>query len=442
MTTYEQALWQKLGRSTVEIAKRLGSDLEADYVPLSSLIFERNGSKARGLRVPVCQEHTTTEYSGSAWMGRKWTYHIHEDEHTTREFTKDFCARSLDFLAPGRTYAQLRADVRRRPQLPWIWQGLIRPGLLTLLVAKSGMGKSSFVSDLLAAIAMAGAKEGMNDETEFLGLPVNPANVLYFVEEDDETVNEKPDTRPLLLRSPLIRIETIPYVRPDSKQVQDTIDRALEEFPHLPGMEQRPLMVIIDTLNHFLPLADENDQFQAHEKLMPLVERARERRIAPLVLHHAPKNLRTDAVDFVEAARGASAFVGTCDIGMALFRPNTPKGQSRDFSTHHRTLRCQGRNKDTPAWGEPLYLDHKEETGYVLRPQRDGEDKDTQTGSLSDTLGMSRASPEHELDEKLIALRTQKPKLTQQQMAAELKMRKKDVGDRVKRLRAEGKWLG
>ena len=126
MTTQEEALTQRLGKQLVEIALRLGADLVKDNKYLHELTAEAHGRKDEGL-VVHCYEHTTAAGSCIKLMGKQWTYDIYEDGACKRESTRDFCLRALDYLAPGRTSAQMVADVENRPDVDWLWHGLIRP---------------------------------------------------------------------------------------------------------------------------------------------------------------------------------------------------------------------------------------------------------------------------------------------------------------------------
>jgi hypothetical protein len=68
---------------------------------------------------------------------------------------------SVDFSAPDR-------------QLPWLWQGYLAPGDITLLTSQWKSGKTTLISILLARLKAGG---------ELAGLPLTPGKALVITEE-------------------------------------------------------------------------------------------------------------------------------------------------------------------------------------------------------------------------------------------------------------------
>src|SRR3990167_9013825 len=114
------------------------------------------------------------------------TVAYHVDDHGEVWHTEDagwFRYRAQRWLQPWRTGAQIRKDAAVELARPWLWEGLVKPGLVTLLVAPPKLGKTTLVFDLLSA--MAGNKGAC------VGQSVNLANVLYVSEEGEVPIAYK-----------------------------------------------------------------------------------------------------------------------------------------------------------------------------------------------------------------------------------------------------------
>ena len=189
------------------------------------------------------------------------------------------------------------------PQAPegltdWIWEGLLKPGSLTLLTSSWKAGKTTLLSILLG-LRVTGGVLG--------GLAVKPGNTLIITEEpmplwDVRIAKHCFGDSVAFISKPFRTI-------PTEREWRDLIDRALT----IHGAHRVDLF-IIDPLAPFL--RSENQARGMLEALLPLGSLLRAG-MAGTLLHHPGRAERP----LGQAARGSGALLGHVDISIDMRLP-------------------------------------------------------------------------------------------------------------------------
>lgn len=224
---------------------------------------------------------------------------------------------------------------------PWLWQGFLAPGKITLLTALWKSGKTTLLAHLLARRQQGGP---------FLGLSVAPG-VSFVASEED------PSLWAMRLRSlDLARVcfSCRPFAgRPTPDQLHDFASHILQL------KDQHNLdLVVFDTLACFLPTPDENSAGLVLSALAPFSRLAAEG-LAVLLLHHPKKG---DA-PLGQAARGSGALLAAVDVFLEMRHPGG------DPFTRRRRLFAWSRFPETPR--RLLIELAPDSSGYTLLPDTD-----------------------------------------------------------------------
>jgi hypothetical protein len=222
----------------------------------------------------------------------------------------------------GRMVAARDPDQQRYTPPPWLWQGYLGPGKITLLTSQWKSGKPTLVARLFARM-----KEG----GQLAGLPVAAGKALVISEESD--IEWRARFEQLGIRDHVDRL-CRPFVG------QPSMDQWLALLEAVAALHQRDgiALVVIDSLTHFLPAHSENSAAALLECLAPL-QRLAAAGISVLLVHH-PRKGRTLAG---QAARGSGALPAFVDILIEM-----------DYYTHpddidrRRRLVAYSRHDDTP----------------------------------------------------------------------------------------------
>jgi hypothetical protein len=227
-----------------------------------------------------------------------------------------------DSAPPGRYVPQSLADLKATAHAsrPWLWQGYLAPGNLTLLTSLWKAGKSTLISVLLARMKTGGT---------IAGLPVTAGRAVVLSEEPPEKWVE---------RSRLVDLDghvdwfCLPFA---GTPTEDAWLQLLGRIARL--HEERPVaLLVIDSLANLSPARSENDAVQMLRPLQPL-RGLTERGVSVLLAHH-PKKGRTLPG---QAARGSGALAGFVDIIMEMRalsrRPDDRRRLLRSFSRHPAT---------------------------------------------------------------------------------------------------------
>jgi hypothetical protein len=166
--------------------------------------------------------------------------------------------------------------------------------MLTFLTSHGKSAKTTLLSILLSC---------MKTGRELAGLPLVPGKVVVVSEETPALWQER--HRLLDFGTRRVRFLCQPFSgKPSPAQWQALIDR-LAELRHGDGID----LVVIDSLAHFYPGADENNAVIMMETLLPL-HRLRTLGLGVLILLHPGKGKAGPG----QALRGSSVLLGAADI--------------------------------------------------------------------------------------------------------------------------------
>ena len=207
--------------------------------------------------------------------------------------------------------------------LPWLWNGFLLPGDITLLTSRWKLGKTTLLAGLLQALGTG---------TPFLNRSTRPARAWIVSEESDSQWGERLRLMPL---GPHVELLARPFRgRPAMDEWNFLIDEAVEA-----AVAEKLELVVIDPLASFLPGRCESDAGTLLEALQPL-HRLTMAGVAVLLLHHPRKK----SAEVGSSARGSGALLGFVDCSVELTRYSKLK---TDFK--RRLLAAQSRRGETPA---------------------------------------------------------------------------------------------
>ena len=215
-----------------------------------------------------------------------------------------------------------RADLAATSKpISWIWDGLLAPGVMTLLTSQWKSGKTTLVSLLLARRAHGGT---------LLGRAVAPGATVIVSEEPRFLWDRRAQ------RLDLSRDDRF-IVRPFKGK--PTMEQWLALLEHMAKAhaERGVDLLVIDALATMMPVRNENfaaDVLEAFEPLRDLSERG----LATLVLHHPKKGQTLEG----QASRGSGAKDGLVDITMEMTKVRERGGDRR------RRLISPSRFEETP----------------------------------------------------------------------------------------------
>jgi AAA domain len=205
--------------------------------------------------------------------------------------------------------------IRELPQVLFLWNPWIPRGMITLVIAAPGIGKSAFAMGALArAVTCAGTWP--DGKTSLLA----PGKVLYV---DTESGQAMLSERLQQWKLPAERI-----ILPKSDDVLGTVKLddpddvfALRHFVQ----RQKPALVIIDSLRGSHSKA-ENDSRISGEILEALGKLAQESSAAIVVIHHTRKTEEGKTVT-ADDSRGSNALIAHARSVIAIDKPD-PKSES------------------------------------------------------------------------------------------------------------------
>lgn len=236
------------------------------------------------------------------------------------------------------------ADLTPVAAPPWIWEGLIAPGRVTLFSSPAKSGKTTLLSHLLARRRAGGS---------LLERPVTAGATAVVTEEsaaDWQARHQRLD----------LGGNVCLFCRPFANQpTRDDYLRLLDQFLKL--KEDRNLdLVIFDSLADFLP-ARENDPTGLLHALHPL-RRLAEAGMSLLLSHHTRKAHSAPGL----AARGSSVLTAFADIILELHRLNED-----DPADRRRVLTGFSRYAQTPP---ALRLElNADATDYIRLPDAESD---------------------------------------------------------------------
>jgi len=206
---------------------------------------------------------------------------------------------SVKFLSPR--------DVRQvaGAAVPWIWDGYVARGAVTILASAPKIGKSMLMFGLASMMQTGG---------QLLARKVERAGVLYFSEEHVQTIREKAD------RFDIANDGACRFLS-QRDMVQDALVTALEASV----AEASAIgagMLVIDTLAAWGGLrGDSENHAGACEDLMTLLRyHATASNLAVVLVHHCTKSSKNDVI------RGSTALTGAADILVTMSEDEVVNG--------------------------------------------------------------------------------------------------------------------
>jgi hypothetical protein len=217
----------------------------------------------------------------------------------------------------------------------WGWEHRLCIGGVALLAGKPKAGKSTFARAMAAAVAAS---------ISFCGSQTLKGGVWYLALE------EHPDD--IRRRFRLL----VPEAGSDIRFFFGPVERGLLSRLRDEAIRQRPVLIIVDTLQRLAQMSDTNDYAHTTNAMNPLLALARDSGAALLLLHHARKGEAADPQDSIMGSLGITA---STDCNLVLSRSAT-----------HRTL--WSRQRTGPDLEETVLV-FDEETGSMSLGARDSE---------------------------------------------------------------------
>lgn len=240
----------------------------------------------------------------------------------------------LRFLSPD----ELRESVP--PQPPWVIDGYLARGVVSIIAGKPKVGKSTLVFAATDAIA-----SGVD---EFLGRKVNGGPVVYVSEEGASTLAHK-------LPRGNVRVLSRDNAWPKPSW-PDLIAGSIDEAQRVSAV-----LLVVDTFAFWAGLgAEQEKDAGATQAAMDLLVQAANAGLAVLLVAHSRKGGGEDG----EGIRGSNAIPGTVDIVLELERPSKTAGSQR-------VLLALSRYPTTPG---ALMVERADQSRYVVLGEGDRAD--------------------------------------------------------------------
>lgn len=238
----------------------------------------------------------------------------------------------------------------------WVWEGFIPFSAVSLLEAGPKAGKTTLLAHLFGAIS--------RGEPSFLGAGLTPTKVLIVTEEPRSVWKGRLDQYGL--NPDLIHVQAGQGQSPRPFRGNPTDDEWKGFVDHLVHQvrDRGYGLVVIDTLDKFWPVEDENSATQVNRSLVPLRSVADEG-AAVLLVHHSNKSGGKDG----RSIRGSSAIGGFADVIITLERVSKP---------NRRRVTVLSRYENRPRQDFELT-----EGGYVLVNRgQNVENRDGESGTV------------------------------------------------------------
>jgi putative DNA primase/helicase len=195
------------------------------------------------------------------------------------------------------------ADLLARPDIPveYIVENLLVAGTVACIVAKPKVGKSTFARNLCLSVSRG---------VDFLGLKTKQGECIYLALEEREE-DLKNDFRAMGADG------TEPVYTYAAAAPAEGIDAACDLV-----RQRRPVLVVIDPLFRLARIKDEKAYAETYAALGPLIDVAREVGTLVVLVHHAGKSVKADAID---SPLGSTA-IGGAVCTVVLLKKQTESG--------------------------------------------------------------------------------------------------------------------
>ena len=213
--------------------------------------------------------------------------------------------------------------------VPWVWDGYLMRGGVTLLSALPKCGKTTLLSHLFKTLSTGGS---------FCGRPLVTGRALVVSEESPEVWAERRDRLGL---TGCVRLLSRPFfTRPSADDWSAFLLHLANVLAHDPAD-----LVVFDTLADLWPVKDENNATDVQGALQPVRRLADGR--AVLLVHHLRKSDGGEGT----GSRGSGALAGFVDVLVELRRA----GRAADPGGAKRVLTAVGRATGVPPeWAVEL----------------------------------------------------------------------------------------
>ncbi len=350
---------------------------------------------------------------------------------------EDWLTATEGFRAPWYTTVEILERADR--QEDWLWEPFVLFGGVTLLIADSGAGKSTFTTSLLDAVLRG---------EPFLDFPTHKARVFYISEESVKGIRRRVESpEPSALQTApsteLIRwmywgqkvkttvkdangatlkdglgkdLET--YSPITWEIIRDEVTKSIEQYRRTTP-NPLPVLLVIDTLSFWLEMDDSNSATDVIKALKPLRAFAEELSIAILGLHHSNRQVEQAGKKNKVTYTGNMQWKAQSDI--MLFLQYAPPDLV-EASDDPRTLEMyKTRFDDVPD----LRLRFTKSRGYYLDTSAPTPPVDTMT----------------EIDRGVLAgyPRVKEGSISQKELAAELGVNPSQVSRSIVKLQGLGK---
>jgi hypothetical protein len=234
-------------------------------------------------------------------IARRYEHQAKAEEYTGSIFTQDAANPNENTPPSEHRYTFLTSkQIQELPPVSWRVKGLLPEIGLASIYGPSQSGKSFFIIDLIARIALG---------EEFYGRKVKPCPVVYVVLEGAGGVPKRIEAYEKHFGTPLpdsFRIVTDMLSLMNSDSVlfsQAVIGEGFDEG-----------VIVIDTLNQSAPGADENTSSDMGTIISNAQYLQKKTNSLVILVHHTGK-------DAARGARGHSSFFAALDAGIELKRP-------------------------------------------------------------------------------------------------------------------------
>jgi hypothetical protein len=258
-------------------------------------------------------------------------------------------------------------DLLARPDIPveYVVENLLVSGTVACIVAKPKVGKSTFARNLCLSVSRG---------VDFLGLKTKQGQCIYLALEEREE-DLKNDFRAMGADGS----EPI-YTHAAAAPAQG-IEAACDLV-----RQRRPVLVVVDPLFRLARIKDEKAYAETYAALGPLIDVAREVGTLVVLVHHAGKSAKADAID---SPLGSTA-IGGAVCTVVLLKKQTDSGT--------RTLQTVTRiGQEMP---ETVLRFDAASRSLSLGPRKDDADvQAAEEASLEYLKGVSEPKTEPEIDE-------------------------------------------
>jgi hypothetical protein len=204
-------------------------------------------------------------------------------------------------ITPRKPFSETVITFRDIPppplELPYLFGPYLNDGAAHWLTGKTGIGKSTWLYNVLPALATG---------TELWGIPTKPTRILYLDMESGELGRSMKAERLFPDRANDERMENL-FIQPEPP-------RFPADLPALLAFVQEKAinLVVFDTARRVFSVKDENDNSEFYQKVVPILDAFKARGIATLTMGHPAKN-GSDG-----SSRGAGAQDDAGDVNLSL----------------------------------------------------------------------------------------------------------------------------